>query len=942
MPGLYIEQASHDLSAEWEAKPVADPQGPEREQRPATTPLMVQPRLEVGRVDDPLERDADRVADLVMRALRSPGPSRSHDLDEQGDEADRRIQRSDVPGVVRGPVGGDIEGRIRRATRMDVGGPDGGVLDPDTVDRIQRSAGGGRPLDPARRETLEGAFGADFSSVRVHEDSGLAPELGATAFTHGSDIHFARGAYAPERSDGLHLLSHELAHTVQQGAAPLRSGGTSARNDAAQSSAPTARRSTQILQRHFIPMPGALKAPQILKPKQRWSVFGGKDSVLRYDELKKIKATIAAAIPPDSKPSPQERVDRVRIETVPARFMPAAYQEVPAKTESSGVIFFNWECPDYFRVDGTPDPDKVRSTVIHEFFHAVSSGSTGLQPSADLLDPAGGIAKSQLQPDEAVTEILAVRAYEAVFGADKPYLTGYFVTASKGVASSVDSATAEIAKQERLPVAWTGDMVKVLQSVLSISEDDLIKMYFSDPGAFKTLTSPPGVKQAIIEKWNHVIGVSTVENRDILSSDHKQRFLIDAITPAVAKRLAEAATPDDQIRVMQFAAAERGAPVDTSPAAVGDLTFSAAYVKRVMGEKDFKNAVLQQAALVRQTAATSGPTLAIKYPGEQQLVTSSDYTIRTDVSDDVNNVRVNVSDEPSWRQARHETEAWFTDVRVADLPEGPVEIVAEAWTEQGRRAEERRTFQNQRAEGPTGASPIDPKIVQDHLALLGVTRPVRIIAVPKSKKVGAKTVAYKLGDAISTYPRAYAYGLSGAELSKSLGDLVGAPPAKNNESAFAYVGEFFAGAGYESAHDLVVVNADRNSSRAMLHELGHFKQDLTGATEANTHVYVLEYHNVLLHENLDDEELRTSYGTVPLNPSRKTWNDLRADVAQWPATLSLLDDIEAALKTAKYKAIADVIKANLVAEFFNDSKGDRAARVGATGAARTPKYPGAL
>lgn len=921
------------MSGERLIRSAADPEERDAEHDGVARPASVRPALEVGRADDPLERDADRVAELVMRTLRSPGPFSSSGCDEHG--VDQRVRRSGVVAESRAerhvPAG-----RVARSPRADAGGPNGGVLDSATSDRIRRSSGGGRPLGGAHRANLENAFGADFSAVRIHQDSSVAPDLGAAAFTHGPDIHFGRGAYAPHTDEGLHVLSHELAHTVQQGAAPLHSSDASTTDRVARSIALTTRRSSRTLRRHFIPMPGALKEPQILEPKQRWSVFGGTDAVLRYDELKKIRATVMAAIPPNSQPTPKERIDRVRIETVPAALMPAGYGAVPAKTESSGTIYFNWECPDYFRVDGTPDPDKVRSTVIHEFFHAVSSGSTGLQSSADLLDPAGGIAKSQLQPDEAITEILAVRAYEAVFGADRPYLTGYFVTASKGVASSVDAATAGIAKQERLPVAWTGDMVKVLQSVLSVGEDDLVEMYFSDPAKFQTLTSAPGVKTAIIDEWNGVIGLSALKNRDILSSDYKERFLVEAVTPVVAKRLDEAPTLDEKVRVMQFAAAERGAPVDTSPAAVGDLTFSDGYVKRFMAK------IQQQADLVRNTASTSGPTLAISYPREQQLVTSPDYTIRTDVSDDVDNVRVNVDGEPSWRQARHETEAWFTDVRVADLPEGPIDVIAEAWTGQGRRVEEHRTFQNQRAEGPTGVSPIDPKIVQDHLALLGVTRPVRIIAVPKSRKSGGKTVSYKLGDAISTYPAGYTYGLSSTELAKSLGELVGAPPANDKQSAFAYVGEFFAGAGYESAHDLVVVNADQNSSRAMLHELGHFKQDLTGANETNTHVYVLEYHNVLLHENLDEDELRTSYGSVPENRSGKNWKDLRDDVAQWPATLSLLDEIEGVLRTPKYAAIADAVKANLVAEFFNDSKGDRAAKLKASGKVRTPKYPGSL
>jgi hypothetical protein len=68
---------------------------------------------------------------------------------------------------------------------------------------------------------MESGFGADFSGVHVHTDNNAAQmnqQLGARAFTHGSDIYFNQGEYQPATSTGDHLLAHELTHTVQQGA----------------------------------------------------------------------------------------------------------------------------------------------------------------------------------------------------------------------------------------------------------------------------------------------------------------------------------------------------------------------------------------------------------------------------------------------------------------------------------------------------------------------------------------------------------------------------------------------------------------------------------------------------------------------------------------------------------------------------------------------------
>ena len=72
---------------------------------------------------------------------------------------------------------------------------------------------------------MEGAFGSDFGSVRVHAGptaKDLNEQLGAKAFTRGSDIFFRDGMPNTTSSEGLQLLAHELTHTVQQGSATAR------------------------------------------------------------------------------------------------------------------------------------------------------------------------------------------------------------------------------------------------------------------------------------------------------------------------------------------------------------------------------------------------------------------------------------------------------------------------------------------------------------------------------------------------------------------------------------------------------------------------------------------------------------------------------------------------------------------------------------------------
>ena len=100
---------------------------------------------------------------------------------------------------------------------------------------------GGTALPQNVRTEMEERFGADFADVRVHVDPmahAVTTALSSKALTHGSDIVFGRGRFAPASVEGRHLLAHELAHVVQQrrgGAAP--SGRRGSLNESAAESA---------------------------------------------------------------------------------------------------------------------------------------------------------------------------------------------------------------------------------------------------------------------------------------------------------------------------------------------------------------------------------------------------------------------------------------------------------------------------------------------------------------------------------------------------------------------------------------------------------------------------------------------------------------------------------------------------------------------------------
>ncbi|MGB0112925.1 MAG: DUF4157 domain-containing protein, partial [Ilumatobacteraceae bacterium] len=171
--------------------------------------------LVVGAADDPAERDADRVADEVIRALDAePGGVILNGTSRANESA--RVRRSSAltGGTTSPPTAGET--RVRRSAAV---GLDGGQLDAATSDAIDRRRGQGAPLDGRVRRRMESGFGADLGNIRVHtggEASALNESMQAQAFTVGSDIFMHGSAPSASTSSGERLLAHEIAHTFQQ------------------------------------------------------------------------------------------------------------------------------------------------------------------------------------------------------------------------------------------------------------------------------------------------------------------------------------------------------------------------------------------------------------------------------------------------------------------------------------------------------------------------------------------------------------------------------------------------------------------------------------------------------------------------------------------------------------------------------------------------------
>lgn len=156
-------------------------------QRATRQPLWtLQGKLTVNEPGDKYEREADRVAEQVMRS----------------DGTDPTANTGESPKLQPNETSSESH-----------------TIETETAQQIESLKGSGSPLSSDLRSFFEPRFGYDFSDVRIHtgqQSDEAARSLNASAFTFGTNIAFQSGAYRDGSLTGRQLLAHELSHVVQQ------------------------------------------------------------------------------------------------------------------------------------------------------------------------------------------------------------------------------------------------------------------------------------------------------------------------------------------------------------------------------------------------------------------------------------------------------------------------------------------------------------------------------------------------------------------------------------------------------------------------------------------------------------------------------------------------------------------------------------------------------
>ncbi len=181
-------------------------------------PGYVQAKLSVGQPDDPYEKEAEQVAELVMRMPESRNSFNYIERDDQQEEKYFTIPKTRTSRYIHraGP-----ERNYEMTQHNNCNTPtiqrkaEGSISGTKKVSKVWRAPGSGNSLPKNIRSKIEPVLGRDLSHVKVHSSNNAAKaamSINAKAFTYQNNIFLGK-----EKSvNDVHLMAHEATHVIQQ------------------------------------------------------------------------------------------------------------------------------------------------------------------------------------------------------------------------------------------------------------------------------------------------------------------------------------------------------------------------------------------------------------------------------------------------------------------------------------------------------------------------------------------------------------------------------------------------------------------------------------------------------------------------------------------------------------------------------------------------------
>ena len=155
--------------------------------------------LEIGEPNDPYEREADAVADRVIRMVGAASPVapaepvlQSKRATNEGKDNDEKLLQTKAESSSPSAQSSPGSSSARCSVHAALSAP-------------------GQPLAAETRAFFEPRFGRDLSGVRLHTGAAAersAREISASAYTVGRDIVFGNGGLDPETPAGRWLMAH--------------------------------------------------------------------------------------------------------------------------------------------------------------------------------------------------------------------------------------------------------------------------------------------------------------------------------------------------------------------------------------------------------------------------------------------------------------------------------------------------------------------------------------------------------------------------------------------------------------------------------------------------------------------------------------------------------------------------------------------------------------